>query len=75
MVADLVAAATKSAMPLLKRGDVKLAPIRGRYFVAKELEGDFVDRVDEGFTYTKDMARDELLKKLDEKTFFARIED
>ena len=75
VVADLVAAATKSAMPLLKRGDVKLAPIRGRYFVAKELEGDFVDRVEEGFTYTKDMAREELLKALDEKTFFARLED
>ncbi|MDY3118093.1 MAG: homoserine dehydrogenase [Peptoniphilus sp.] len=73
VVADLVSVATQSVLPLLRRGDVELKPIHGRYLVAKEMEGDFVDTVEEGFTYTKEMDRGELVKRLDKATFFARI--
>ncbi len=73
VVADLVSVATQSVLPLLRRGDVELKPIHGRYLVAKEMKGDFVDTVEEGFTYTKEMDRGELVKRLDKATFFARI--
>lgn len=74
VVADIISAATKSAMPLLKRGEKKLAPVKGRYLVAKKLPGDVAEREEGEFTITKEIPRQTLLDLIDEDTFFARIE-
>lgn len=74
VVSDIVSAMSGSYHPLLEREETKLAPVSGRYLIAGEHSGDIVARVEEGFTVTKEIARDELSKFIDEETFFARIE-
>ena len=74
VVADIISAATKSAMPLLKRGVKKLAPVKGRYLVQGKLPDDVTEREEGGFTLTKEIQRDALLELIDKGIFFARIE-
>ena len=74
VVADIISAATKSAMPLLKRGAKALAPVKGRYLVEGKLPADVTEREEGGFTLTKEIQRDALLELIDKDIFFARIE-
>lgn len=74
VVADIISAATKSAMPLLKRGAKALAPVKGRYLVEGKLPDDVTEREEGGFTLTKEIQRDALLELIDKDIFFARIE-
>ena len=74
VVADIISAATKSAMPLLKRGAKALAPVKGRYLVQGKLPADVTEREEGGFTLTKEIQRDALLELIDKDIFFARIE-
>ena len=74
VVADIISAATKSAMPLLKRGAKALAPVNGRYLVEGKLPADVTEREEGGFTLTKEIQRDALLELIDKDIFFARIE-
>lgn len=74
VVADIVTAATKSDLPLLRRESLPLAGVRGRYFVAYPLEGDIVDRIDDGYAITKEIKRERLSELLPDTAFFARIE-
>lgn len=74
VVADIISAATKSAMPLLKRGAKALALVKGRYLVEGKLPADVTEREEGGFTLTKEIQRDALLELIDKDIFFARIE-
>lgn len=74
VVADIISAATKNAMPLLKRGAKALAPVNGRYLVEGKLPADVTEREEGGFTLTKEIQRDALLELIDKDIFFARIE-
>ena len=74
VVAEIISAATKSAMPLLKRGAKALAPVKGRYLVQGKLPADVTEREEGGFTLTKEIQRDALLELIDKDIFFARIE-
>lgn len=74
VVADIISAATKNAMPLLKRGAKALAPVKGRYLVEGKLPDDVTEREEGGFTLTKEIQRDALLELIDKDIFFARIE-
>lgn len=74
VVSDIISAATKSAMPLLKRGAKKLTPVKGRYLVEGKLPDDVTEREEGGFTLTKEIQRDALLELIDKDIFFARIE-
>lgn len=74
VVADIISAATKNAMPLLKRGAKALAPVNGRYLVEGKLPADVTEREEGGFTLTKEIQRDALLELIDKGIFFARIE-
>lgn len=74
VVADIISAATKNAMPLLKRGAKALAPVKGRYLVEGKLPADVTERGEGGFTLTKEIQRDALLELIGKDIFFARIE-
>lgn len=74
VVADIISAATKNAMPLLKRGAKALASVKGRYLVEGKLPTDVTEREEGGFTLTKEIQRDALLELIDKDIFFARIE-